>query len=99
MKDNLFKKFLTFSYGSVLGLIIGMLTTIISTRMLSPDDFGKASMFLLALNVCMIFVIFGTDQSFVRFFYEELEEKRGGLLYNTIKLPFAIAIAVSLILL
>lgn len=92
---NLFKKFLTFSYGSVIGLVIGFFTTLLSTHLLSPEDFGKASMFTLAVNVSVIAVIFGTDQSFIRFFYEEEEDKRGGLLYNSIRLPILMIIILS----
>lgn len=88
--SSLFKKFLTYFYGSGIGLIIGLFTTIISTRLLSPEDFGKSSMFTLAVNVLMIFVIFGTDQAFVRFYYEEEEKLRGKLLFNTMKIPFII---------
>ena len=98
MKDNLLKKFISFSYGSWIGLIIGFITTLITTRILSPSDFGKSSMFALTMNVCMIFVIFGTDQAFVRFFYEERKEKRGGLLYNSLKISLTVAIIVSLLI-
>jgi O-antigen/teichoic acid export membrane protein len=95
MKDNLFKKFLSFSYGSWIGFVIGFLGTMIMTRILLPEDFGKASMFTLTLNASMIFTIFGTDQAFVRFFYEEREENRGGLLYNCLKIPLIISVIVS----
>jgi len=98
MSDNLFKKFLTYFYGSGVGLIIGLITTIISTRILTPEDFGKASMFTLALNVLMIFIIFGTDQAFVRFFYEEEQGLRGKLLFNTMKIPFIILVIVLIVL-
>lgn len=92
MKNSLLKKFVSFSYGSWVGLVIGFLTTLVTTRILNPQDFGKASMFTLALNVFSLFIIFGTDQSFVRFFYEEKEESRGGLLYNCIKIPVILSI-------
>lgn len=98
MKDNLLKKFISFSYGSWFGLIIGVLTTMITTRILSPDNFGKSSMFTTALNVLVLIVIFGTDQSFVRLFYEEEEEKRGGLLYNCIRIPFVLSIALIILI-
>jgi O-antigen/teichoic acid export membrane protein len=71
----------------------------ITTRILLPDDFGKASMFTLALNVSMIFILFGTDQSFIRFFYEEKEENRRGLLYNCLALPSLLLVLTSAILL
>src|SRR5699024_8110698 len=87
MKNSLIKKFLTFSYGSWIGLALGLVTTMLTTRLLPPDAFGKASMFDLFLQVGMILTIFGTDQSFVRFFYEEEPEKRGALLYKSLRLP------------
>jgi len=95
MKNKLFKMFLSFSYGSWIGLFLGLFSTIITTRILAPEDFGKASMYTLALNICIIITIFGTDQSFVRFFYEEKKENRGGLLYNCLKLPMLSTIALS----
>jgi O-antigen/teichoic acid export membrane protein len=99
MSDGLFKKFLTFSYGSWIGLVIGFLGTIITTRILMPEDFGKASMFTLALNVLMIIIMFGTDQSFIRFFYEEEIEKRRGLLYNCIRIPVILSLFLITVLL
>jgi len=91
MKDNLFKKFLKFSYGSWIGLVLGLATTMLTTRLLPPEAFGKVSMFDLFLQVAMIFTIFGTDQSFVRFFYEEVPSKRGALLYNSLRIPLITA--------
>ncbi len=99
MNNNLLKKFLSFSYGSWIGLVLGVLMTMVTTRILSPEHFGKASMYNLAINVVMIFIIFGTDQSFVRFFYEEEEKKRGGLLYNCIKVPIVLALIITMIIL
>lgn len=100
MQNKLLKKFFSFSYGSWIGLFLGVATTMITTRLLSPEVFGKASMFDLFLQVGLIFIVFGTDQSFTRFFYEEEEEKRGALLYNVLKLPIiAISIIVSITLL
>lgn len=98
MRDNLIKRFLIFSYGSWVGLFLGLATTMITTRLLSPDVLGKASMFDLFLSVSIIITIFGTDQSFLRFFYEENPEKRGALLYNTLKIPFITTIVMILVL-
>lgn len=96
MRESLLKKFFLFSYGSWLGLVISLLGTMITTRILLPEDFGRASMFTLALNITMLFILFGTDQSFVRFFYEEEKEKRGGLLYNCLKIPLVVFVVVIL---
>ncbi|AOT70126.1 lipopolysaccharide biosynthesis protein [Geosporobacter ferrireducens] len=99
MSDNLFKKFISFSYGSWIGLIIGFLGTMLTTRILLPEDFGRTSMFTLALNISVVFIIFGTDQSFVRFFYEEKEENRSGLLYNCLDIPLVITLIIAIIIL
>lgn len=92
MKESLLKKFLKFSYGSWIGLLLGLATTMIITRILDPISLGKASMFDLFLQVVIILTIFGTDQSFVRFFYEEDKNKRGALLYNTLKIPLIMTV-------
>ncbi|XID91106.1 oligosaccharide flippase family protein [Paenibacillaceae bacterium WGS1546] len=96
---ELLRKFLSFSFGSGIGLAINFLGTIVTTRLISPEDFGKASMFILTLNILTIIVIFGTDQSFVRFFYEEDSAKRGKLLYNCLRLPIVLAGATVFIIL
>lgn len=98
MKDSLVKKFLKFSYGSWVGLVLGLLTTMIITRLLPPDSFGKMSMFDLSLQVVMIFTVFGTDQAFIRFFYEEELEKRGGLLYNSLRIPIISTLIILVLL-
>ncbi len=98
MKGNLLTNFLKFSYGSWLGLILGILTTMVTTRLLSPDAFGKASMFDLFIQLALIFTVFGTDQSFVRFYYEETRERRGTLLYNSLRLPVFFTIFMALVI-
>jgi len=97
MKDNLLIKFLKFSYGSWIGLIIGVATTMLTTRLLLPDAFGKASMFDMFIQVSLIIAIFGTDQSFIRFFYEEKPAKRGALLYNSLRVPMITTIIMLVI--
>lgn len=98
MKESLLSKFLKFSYGSWVGLFLGLVTTMFTTRILPPDAFGKASMFDLFLQVTLILVVFGTDQAFIRFFYEEQPSKRGGLLYNCLKIPVITTIIIVSIL-
>lgn len=96
---ELLSKFISFSYGNWLGIVVGLISTPVITRLLSPEEFGKASMFTLALNILMIFILFGFDQGFVRFFYEEIEENRTKLLYFSISLPALLLILVSIVIL
>ncbi len=94
MNDTLVKKFLKFSYGSWVSLILGLFSTMLVTRLLPPDAYGKASMFDLFIQVGMVLVIFGTDQAFVRLFYEEQTNKRGALLYNCLRIPMLASLVI-----
>ncbi|MGJ9458083.1 lipopolysaccharide biosynthesis protein [Oceanobacillus sp. CF4.6] len=98
MFNKLFKKFLSFSYGGVVAAVIGFIITMITTRVLSPEEFGKASMFTLFVSIFMIVAVFGSDQAFVRFYYEEEQTKRGALLYNCLKIAFTILVPILAII-
>ena len=81
---NLLKLFFKFSFGSWVSAVISLFTVPITTMLLMPAQFGKASMFTLAYTIVIQIVLFGSDQSFVRFFNEYEEKKRPNLLWNSI---------------
>ncbi|MGL5354983.1 MAG: lipopolysaccharide biosynthesis protein [Cetobacterium sp.] len=99
MNNSLLKKFLSFSIGGYVGLIIGFFTTPIVTRMLSPEQYGVSSMYLLVVNILMLLAMLGLDQGFVRYFYEEEEENKGLLLKKCLKIPTIMLVLVSCIIL
>jgi len=78
------KDFFKFSFGSWVSAGISFFTVPIITLLINPEQFGKASMFILTSGILFQFVLFGTDQSFLRFFYEYEGNKRATLLCNTI---------------
>ena len=96
MKNNLLKKFLSFSIGGYINIIIGLLTVPITTRILSPEQYGISSLITTIVNVFGIICYLGTDQGFVRFFYDEKEENRGRLLFESLKIPFVCIIVLSI---
>ena len=85
------KKFLTFSYGSWVSAAISFFTTPVITLLIIPEEFGKASMFTLALNLMYQIGLLGMDQSFMRAFYEKAEKDRTSLAW----LCFAFSIAAT----
>lgn len=100
MKSNLFKKFMEFGIGSIATLLLGFITSPIITRIISPEQNGKFSIFNTITNLLMIIIILGLDQSYVRYYYEEEEGNRGSLLRRCIKLPILInGVAAVIILL
>lgn len=98
LKNNLIKKFLSFSIGGYVNALIGLLTVPIVTRMLSPEQYGIASLISIIVEMLVVFCSLALDQSFVRFFYEVEEEERGKLLKDCLYYPVFITIFSSLII-
>jgi O-antigen/teichoic acid export membrane protein len=91
------KKFLTFAAGNWLGILFGIITTPILTRILTPKEFGQASMYLLVINTLGPMLLLGTVDTYTRFFYEEKRDLRGNLLYNTLKYPMIVTTIVGVV--
>ena len=89
IKNNLIKKFLSFSIGGYINILIGFLIVPITTRMLSPEQYGVSSLIDVIIQVLVIITSLSMEQGFVRFFFEEGEENRGKLLYTSL-VPFFI---------
>ena len=81
---NFIKSFFQFSIGQWVAALISFITTPITTWLIIPEEFGKASMFTLAFNLLLNIALLGADQSFVRMFYEKEEEKRRNLLWEAL---------------
>ena len=79
IKNDLLKKFLSFSIGNYIAVFIGLITVPITTRMLSPKQYGVFS---------MINTMVGMEQGFIRYFYDVESKNRGKLFYNTIYYSF-----------
>lgn len=97
MNESLFKKFMSFALGNIITLIISVVTVPIVTRILSPEQYGRASMFTLATSIMSTIILMGCEQSFVRFFYEEKVESRTKLLYRCLKIPMIVSCILSII--
>ncbi|WP_410981429.1 lipopolysaccharide biosynthesis protein [Bacillus pacificus] len=97
-KNNLLKKFLEYALGSGIVLIIGFISSPLNTRLFSPTEFGKFSMFLLITNVLNALLLVGLDQSFVRYFHEEEEKDRGKLLYKNLKIPILMCLVSCIVI-
>lgn len=96
---GLFSFFLKFSAGTWINAIISFLTVPVTTRLILPDEFGKAAMFTLALGFMLKTMMLGADQAFVRKFHEVKQEKRGELLWNSLLSPLGCIIICVLVML
>jgi len=98
MKSNLLKKFLSFSIGGYINILIGLIAIPITTRMILPEQYGIFSLVNVLIQIFVILCLLGMEQGFVRFFYDEDETAKGKLLFNSISIPLVVWLFLSLIL-
>ena len=70
---NIFKDIFKYSISTWVCLLVGVLSVIISTRLLPPNIYGMISMFYAASNVFLYIFTFGMDGAFIRFYNEPPE--------------------------
>jgi len=70
-KTSFLKQTMVIGGGAIISMIIGLFTTPMITRLISPEDYGQLSIFNMYSNIVMMLVGFGLDQSFVRYYYNE----------------------------
>lgn len=76
------KKLLQFSIGSFAAAAVAFFTTPIVTYFVIPEYFGIATLFSTIVTFLFPIINFGTDQAFMRFFYEKEGEERYALLWS-----------------
>lgn len=97
-KNSLIRQLRDFGIGSIIGMGISMLTVPVTTRMLSPDEYGKSSLFTLFQSLFLCIGILGLDQGYVRY-YNTKEIDRNNLLQNALFYPLIIcAVLISICL-
>ncbi len=79
-------RLLQYSIGSVGAAFLNLILIPVTTYFLSPAEYGKTSMFLLAQTLLIYFIYLGFDQAFTREFYEYEDDKK--LLMNAMLVPF-----------
>ena len=92
------KKLLQFSIGSIGAAAISFFTTPIITYFIIPEYFGIAALFSTVVTFLFPIINFGTDQAFMRFFYEKKESERYVLLWSCLFPCFAVFILLCCVL-
>lgn len=80
-----------FGIGPLVGMGISMLTVPITTRLVSPEEFGKSSLFTLVQSIFSVITLFGLDQAFVRFYNDKTIDAKK-LLSHCLILPFGLCV-------
>ncbi len=76
---SLFSSFMAIGSGTIINMLLGLLTTPLITRLVLPAEYGRLSIFNMYTNIALIVLCVGLDQALVRFFYDkgELSQKKG----------------------
>lgn len=94
--DELIRKLGQFSVGPIAGALIGLITVPVITYFISPEEYGKSSMFTLAITILQMFVFLGMDQAYVKRFYQAKDKIR--LLTNAISPSAFLVLMVEIVL-
>ena len=89
MKE-LLKKFGGFSIGPIVCAVLGFVLIPLITYFISPDEYGRASMFSLAVSVAQMVLYLGLDQAYVKKYYET--EDKTKLLANVMFPPIILVV-------
>lgn len=90
--------FLAIGSGTIISMLLGLLSTPVITRIVDPDEYGQLSIFQMYTSIALMILCLGLDQALVRFFYNEdkLEYKQT-LLRFCFGIPISVTIVVALI--
>jgi len=85
------KKIFSFSIGTWINALISFFTVPITTLLINPSEFGKASLFSTIYNLSLWLILLGTHSAFTRFYFQEKCENRSSLLWNCLYTPLALS--------
>ncbi|HOJ89413.1 MAG TPA: oligosaccharide flippase family protein, partial [Pseudothermotoga sp.] len=82
-EQDLLKKYISFSLGTWFRALISFFTTPITTWLINPEEFGKATMFSTVYSILLLVALLGTPNSFLRFFPQKSEQEKPILLWSS----------------
>ncbi len=90
-KEGILKHFATIGGGTVVILLVNLVTAPLITRLVEPGEYGVQSVFNMYASLAASFLYLGQDQALLRFFYAgEGDGYKRALLYRCIKYPLVL---------
>ena len=91
--NNFLEHFLKIGSGTVITIIVGLITTPIITRIVKPYEYGQLSIFQMYTNIAVMVLCLGLDQALVRFFYDsDSRDYKKALIKFCVLLPLSITV-------
>ena len=90
---GLFKHFIYVGIGTIISMIIGVVTTPIITRLYLPDAYGQYSMFITYSELVYIVLGMGMDQALARYYYDSpYDEYKNALIKKCVRFPVIVVV-------
>lgn len=86
----------SFSVGPLLTALLGLIVVPVTTHFISPEEYGRANMFVLAQGLVFMLITMGMEQAFVREYNEVRDKHR--LLRTSMLLPLVVALVLGAVL-
>lgn len=97
-KKSIIQSFVHIGVGTFLNMLIGFITTPIITRLVLPAEYGRLSIFNLYINIAVMVLCLGLDQSLVRYYYKTNDIVYKSILIRKCSLiPFLLSVLVPLL--
>ncbi len=98
-KNNSFlKHFTIIGGGTMINMLLGLITEPIITRLVDPADNGRYGIFTMYSSIAVMILCIGLDQALVRYYYEnDDEDYKRSLLAKCVTLPILLCLGVSVI--
>lgn len=87
------KRFFYFTLGPIAGALVSFITIPLTTYFVSPEEYGKASMFILVQTLLTAYLYLGFDQAYAREYHEQSDKRY--LIQNAIFIPLLVATGLS----
>jgi len=81
---------MSFTIGPGVSALLGFLSVPITTWLVAPEDFGKASMFTVFLMLTSLVLFLGLDQAFVREFHATDDKRK--ILFHSVFVPLGFSV-------
>ncbi|MCR5479734.1 MAG: oligosaccharide flippase family protein [Ruminococcus sp.] len=95
-KQSFLKHFTIIGGGTVINMLLGLLTEPIITRLVDPSDNGKYGIFNMYSSLAVMVLCIGLDQALVRYYYEkDSDDYKRSLLSKCVVIPILLCLAVS----
>lgn len=84
-KESVVKGIFKYSISNWIGIVVGFVSVVITTRLIKPDVYGIITLFLSAANVMIYILTLGMDSACIRFYNEPLAgNTQSQLLYKNL---------------